>query len=177
MGCDIHGVIEVHIEGHWQKALSLADMSPRNYGLFALLFGVRGDSPYEYKYRGFPRDIAWYSEFEFCDECEGSGHDEASLEMKERFHKYHPDEKECQHCCDWHSVSWITWQEVERHWDEIIRVISGRYPNPEWEFVFNTMRFWASYLPERVKVIESTPALSTGKEDTSRVRMVVWFDN
>src|SRR6266568_2736 len=144
MGCDIHGVVEVFLDGDWQKALSLANISPRNYDLFSLLFGVRGQSPYDYKYRGFPQDMAWYSGYEFCEECTGNGHDEASLERKEQFRKYNPNEKECQHCVDWHSVSWITWQEVQSRWDEII---------------------------------ESTPTLSTGKEDMSRVRMIVWFDN
>ena len=177
MGCDIHGIVEVFIDGEWQGVLSLADVSPRNYSLFALLFGVCGSSPYEYKYRGFPRGMSYHSQSEFCDECEGTGHHDASLEMKQSFQKYHPNERRCDHCCDWHSVSWITWKEIEQHWDEIMGAVGGRYSQLQWQFVFDTMRFWATYLAERVQIIESTPALSTGKEDTSRVRMIVWFDN
>jgi hypothetical protein len=179
VGCDIHGVVEVHFNGEWHKALSLDSISPRNYALFALLFGVRGESPYEYKYRGFPRDIDTCTEYDFCDDCRGYGHHDASAEKLAQYRSYDWNDGKhyCDHCCDWHSVSWITWREVERHWDEIMECIQGLLPDPEWKFVFDTMRFWSVYLHKEAGVIESTASLSTGQEDTSLARMIVWFDN
>lgn len=58
--------------------------------------------------------------------------------------------------------------------EEIMRIIRGE---AGWKLVFETMRFWSLYLAKEARIVETTATLATGQEDTSRVRMIVWFDN
>jgi len=162
MGCDIHGSVEIFHQGEWKRVMDIGDISPRNYALFAELFGVRGYSSLESNYggRGFPADVALGTKYAFCMHCEGEGR------------------KDCGGpCADWHSTSYITIQEIERHQELITRCIGKDVWAQEWHVVFDSMRFWSEYLKEQVVIVESRATLSTGKEDTSRVRLIVWFDN
>lgn len=179
MGADIHGVIEVHVDGQWRETFSIEDLSPRDYWFFATFFGVRGRSPFPYKYRGFPEHPSWYTLNAFCSDCRGQGHREASKEALTGFRERYPGKEYCDTCLDFHSVSWMSWKEFERHIKELDEWTSEedqQYGSKRWKLIFDTMRFWETLLATD-PVIESSPTLTTGEEDTSRVRLVVWFDN
>lgn len=180
MGCDIHEIVEIQHNGEWKPVMDIGTLSPRNYALFAELFGVRGYSSLGKKHyggRGMPVNRHYRTASTFCEECDGDGHPEMSRDLAGWIEKYGHGKKYCQDCGDWHSPSYITIQEIEQHYDLIKQCIGKESYQQEWHVVFDTMRFWAEYLKEQVQIVESTPALSTGKEDTSRVRLIVWFDN
>lgn len=83
MGCDIHGMIEVKIDGEWTgySRISLA----RDYRLFSLLAGVRssGDRPEPIAPdRGFPDDAAKITRL-MRDDDGSDGHSDTFLTLDE----------------------------------------------------------------------------------------------
>ena len=99
MGCDIHLHQEVKIKGVWHhyKHQSVA----RNYQLFGIMAGVRGDGPAVVEPRGIPDDATVLTKFSAgiwsCDMHHASWlSSEEVVKVFQRFFRSDPFES-----CDW----------------------------------------------------------------------------
>jgi hypothetical protein len=94
MGCDIHPHIQfVHrpgLDGHKEFLDSWTVVLSRDYQLFALMAGVRGDLEPVSEPRGLPEQISW--------------------EIDEEAFEYAGGEKRPEP--DWHTYSWLTLDEL-----------------------------------------------------------------
>jgi len=167
MGCDIHGTIEVYM-GRWLCALNITDFSPRNYTLFSNFFGVRGPNLLPYKDRGFPDGISWGTKGTFCEDCDGAGHPQAAEALRKKWLSYRKDTGYCQKCQDYHSVSYLTIREVNKHQEPLEKCIGD---SARWLFVFDMMECYNLYIQQNGQ--EKTAP----EDDGSTVRLIVWFDN
>lgn len=69
MGCDIHMHVEIRLDGKWEH-WSCPDI-PRNYALFGVLAGVRGDGPcITGEPRGVPADCSKVTQWAGKDDFE-----------------------------------------------------------------------------------------------------------
>lgn len=101
MGCDIHMFVEYKIDsGAWQahdghvleieepdteyEYEYVKEVSPtgRNYNLFAMLAGVRGEYDDSYEIRGVPHDVSKVVQLA-VDNMEGDGHSHSYLSLDE----------------------------------------------------------------------------------------------
>ena len=82
MGCDIHTVIERKHNGNWVAELNLEGgaIESRDYQLFNLLAGVRGEGPAEP--RGLPDDISTSAEMAAAN-WDSDGHSHSWIDLKE----------------------------------------------------------------------------------------------
>lgn len=147
MGCDIHLHVEAKVNGHWEH-YSNPDVQ-RNYELFAMMAGVRGDATPIALPRGLPEDANRLTRLDA---------------------EYHDDG---------HNHSWLSSEEVcllaERGAKEFgWKQTWHRGPNPGWEtdyfgyFFRNTFWGWHAFPEDRKHLRES------GVED---FRFVFWFDS
>ena len=95
MGCDIHLHTEVKIHGKWEHYGS--PNVPRDYGLFALMAGVRkgnDDKPISLP-RGLPKDVSTLTKFA-SDYMGSDGHSHSYLNANEIIilEKYYADQGE-----------------------------------------------------------------------------------
>lgn len=80
MGCDIHLHQEVKIKGVWHHYRDTR--TPRHYGLFSKMAGVRGDETPIAKARGLPQDVTEFTKF--CSDYDGDdGHTHSYLTLDE----------------------------------------------------------------------------------------------
>lgn len=147
MGCDIHLHIEVKLEGRWEHYG--APSMERNYPLFELLAGVRGDvrnaiSPP----KGLPSDMTNVTKFD-CNERWG---------------------------LDGHSHSWVSAKEISEI-EKMAQARSIHVPvgkewggRWEWETATNSYLFGNGYAGFVDYPSDNIPGL----ED---LRFVFWFDN
>lgn len=78
MGCDIHLVLEKKWQGQWVGVPMKRCPRTRNYKLFGLLAGVRGDGPDP---RGVPEDASPLARMEIERwDCDGHSHSWRSLQ-------------------------------------------------------------------------------------------------
>ena len=81
MGCDIHGTIEIKVDGKWIMINRLPFDGPacdRNYKRFAALAGVRGEGP---EPRGIPSDVS-ESTLLYIQEWDCDGHSHSWMDLK-----------------------------------------------------------------------------------------------
>jgi hypothetical protein len=147
MGTDIHGTIEVLTEHYdmveWKVMATIGDFSLRSYGLFSYLFGVRGSCQTNCANRGFPPRASWSTR----DAYKRGSNDNT-----------------------WHSLTYITWNELKPHMEKVRSIIQANAEwNEEWTLIFDLIEWLANRI--------NTSMLAGGEHDTSRVRLVVWFDN
>ena len=151
MGCDIHMNLEYSLwnfsEGKFDSSLALN--VGRDYTLFGLLAGVRGDSYNEIAPpRGVPEDIVHDTALRYTLDAEEHKDypwfKEWTGEMKGR--GWHPD---------WHTASWLTPDEL----DEVCRRYSniGRGITNDLTFLRDVVR--------------------SAKNNYKSARVVFWFDN
>jgi hypothetical protein len=81
MGCDIHLALERNYKGQWVGVPipNVTAARSRNYELFALLAGVRGDGP---EPKGIPDDTSGLSQIEI-DRWDGDGHSHSWCSLQE----------------------------------------------------------------------------------------------
>jgi hypothetical protein len=120
MGCDIHAFIdydEIHQDGistfHW-GSIKLE----RNYWLFSLLAGVRGEREQSLQPKGLPKTMSWQVRREvylqLIDDADINDNTERCI-GKEHAKKHNwkmVDEYYCEHP-DWHSHSYLSLEELD----------------------------------------------------------------
>jgi len=173
MGTDIHGCVEVYIDGYWKCFIDIEEVTGRNYKFFGVFFDVRGDASLSFARRGMPEDISWRAQTKFCSECDGNGHREANNQRKARFISNYPSISRqhtfCPECSHWHSVSYLTMQEINDNYDALMDCIKD---DKQTVFLFDTMHMLSVYAQKNFEIQK----MRIG-EDLSDVRLIVWFDS
>lgn len=174
MGCDIHAYVEV--VDHYPDGCSFAHgfaalEMDRNYGLFAVLAGVRNDDSIRplSEPRGVPPDLSSLASDDYWlmvdDELAAKEWDGyISAEAADRSVQYGAAERVLGDSLrqvansDWHSASWLTLSEME---EAQRRFAALAYPDP------GTSR-------ELRAIVEMMRGL---QDATHTARLVFWFDN
>lgn len=161
MGCDIHCYIECKRKDskYWYL---FGNMNPgRNYTLFSVLAGVRGDESPLYPVRGIPSDLGMLvSSYYWLYISENYPNDEGncSREKAENYVRhgshYNQDRTRVSHP-DWHSHSWLSTTEFSTVLDQY-RTIPLHHPIPEYRAILAAMQVL---------------------NEEYEVRIVFWFDN
>jgi hypothetical protein len=121
MGCDIHAFIdydEIHQDGistfHW-GSIKLE----RNYWLFSLLAGVRGEREQSLQPKGLPKSMSWQVRKEvylqLIDDADVNDYTVEGYIGREHAKKHNwkmIDEYHCEHP-DWHSHSYLNLEELD----------------------------------------------------------------
>lgn len=164
MGCDIHAFIEIKERDVWESVSE--PYFSRNYGMFGLMAGVRGDSIL-FKPRGLPKDCGWNVNFQNNLFITTNTTDEhcTTKEMAEQWvacgtSKWADEEHKTVTHPDWHSHSWLTIEEFSKcitHHAKLARANGYEGTAPYYKIALGTMR----------------AAKKLGYE----VRLVFWFDN
>ncbi len=180
MGCDIHLLIEYDEKGvtpfsENENIESFSDGEiyvSRNYFVFNAMAGVRGDGLQEpiIAAKGFPEKSSheaiksYYSyvvdegEKIFSEEHElRENADEYVAKGYSHYRDHHLKEKGWVSCPDWHSASWLTYQ-------ELMNVINVEYIDYE-------------YFPKELNVVISALESIEKNFGKNRSRVVFWFDN
>jgi len=164
VGCDIHMFIEYsQFEGHWSP-FSGEIYGDRDYELFGLLAGVRGEASAVIAPRGLPDNLGWVArnkaylsitpDKEYHGEEGWVSETQAKVWIKNGCSRFFSDSHhgEIAHP-DWHSHSWMTNKEFK----SVLKKISKR-------------GYFATY-----KAIVAT--MDAFEKDGIKVRLVFWFDN
>ena len=178
MGCDIHLYVESKPKNSdiWFTTGFGGEFSERNYEIFAKLAGVRGEPDHEtfIEPRGVPENICWgtlqgytlhvmdddkYNEDTYY-QCSGDFCNRSSAEkwVKNGYSRYWDDNKVLITGPDWHSASWLTFEEFEK----IINTIN-----------LDELGYNKQY-PDYVALLEYMRVFHNYGRD---VRIVFWFDN
>lgn len=126
MGCDIHVCVELKESwGNKWCACILEDgaFSDRNYVLFGMLAGVRGDGPTISEPRGWPPDLS--PEVKTAIENDMGDHSASWLTVKEilEFHKSGEQQQYCEHFFNWLRFE-STWLEyIVKETPERVRLV------------------------------------------------------
>lgn len=178
MGCDIHLYVESKPKNcdTWFTTGFGGEFSERNYTMFGKLAGVRDEPDYEtfIEPRGVPKDISWcaldgytlhvvendkYEEDSYYQDAEGyCKRSDAEMWVKNGYSKYWNDDKLLVSGPDWHSASWLTFEEYEK----IINTLNS-----------DALGYNRQY-PDYVALLEYMRVFHNCGQD---VRIVFWFDN
>ena len=169
MGCDIHMYVEYKRKDEGNYSNFGGRINPgRNYYLFGLLCqGIRSDLKEGIPERGLPNDCAWPARSDNqlyvteTDYSEGEcSRDSAESWVNSGSSKYTDEEKKWVTHPDWHSHSWITYEEFKDQY-ALFNV------KKEEEKVFYKE-------PEYDALLAALKSFHDGGYD---VRIVFWFDN
>jgi hypothetical protein len=207
MGCDIHGYVEVrkYDFGEWYDCIDIQSIVGRNYNMFALLFGIRNYANYIplTENRGLPEGLSdrakekikyWAEDghshsFVTWQELQTINWDEYGTSLSEWIYGYHsPTDQEHFTCFGdssiltrEHHAIMAKGETVEVQGNFYRRKVekTGDSLSSDWKCLFDLMKVLDEYHRKgdlEANVIESVPAIAK-IEDTSKVRLVVWFDN
>jgi len=146
MGCDIHGFIEVKHKGKWE-CYDKIPLRTRNYDLFSLIAGIRGNEKPISEPKGIPEDVSEIVKAEFKS-WEEDAHTPTWLSSKES-------------------------NEVYKKFDKIVKrdlKNQGKEEKDAWlvygidSFVYQLDTYGSYFLKENLVKYED-------------VRIVIWFDN
>ena len=192
MGCDIHTYLEYKEDERWDGIRHVR--IPRNYGLFAVLAGVRAyNAEVEmFRPRGVPDDISWETRDDYTLYITSDGGDEGhcTREQAENYVKYgsrYWDSKKTRVTHpDWHSASWLSLGEFKVAYDRFrayykqpILPNLDKYKNDHDGFIKELERTKdetepISPIPEVEAIIAYLEVFRQHSYDT---RIVFWFDN
>lgn len=162
MGCDIHCYVEYKRKDstHWNSFGERINPG-RNYTLFGLLAGVRGDDSPLYAVRGIPSDMGYYAASDYWLYISHDSKDQegnCSPEQAEKYIQYgshySADSTRVSHP-DWHSHSWLSITEFA--------TVLDRYHT----------------IPLHPSAVEYRALLAAMRvlNEEYDVRIVFWFDN
>jgi hypothetical protein len=163
MGCDIHCYVEYKDRSgstHWNSFGERINPG-RDYQLFALLAGVRGEGEPLYPVRGVPAGLGYYASIDYWLYISDDYPDSEGCCSTETAHAYaidgshYSEDKSRISNPDWHSHSWLTTAE------------------------YNNCLDACDQLPYHYSLVEYRALLAAMRslENTHDVRMVFWFDN
>lgn len=169
MGCDIHAYIEFQeyedkdgnpMYWNWSGRVWFS----RNYWLFELMAGVRGDNKL-YEPRGIPEHLSWMVQDEYTlrpvPSSSSANEGECTIENAHSWianglsEWVNEDHRRITHP-DWHTPSWLNVAEMEHVYGEYLK---SRHPSE----------------PRVEAIIAAMKALNQNTPDKSR--LVFWFDN
>lgn len=149
MGCDIHGYIEYEDwkdeEGKVHRGCFGGGRINRDYRMFALLAGVRGDGCI-YKPRGIPKELSYkvFEEFHIYisneyPEGEGNTSPELAAKWVKSGYSEYVSEKYVTNP-DWHTPSWLSVEEYENVLEARKRMDNGWFINQKWYAILAAMK-------------------------------------
>ncbi len=185
MGCDIHAFVEKRTEGKWECITEIEDdegyLSPkkqiyseRNYSLFGILAGVRGDSKPIKEPVGLPDDVSEMVK-KISDQWDSDGHSHSYYTLKEliQFDENTPIPESGYMMKD----RWAKFQESLQtpEPDYNLRYPYAGWANPELGWEYHKWQVPAKVVASTLyeKVI---PELKTLGEPED-IRIIFWFDN
>lgn len=201
MGCDIHGYVDYDLpypSGIYTRHLASVSIS-RDYWLFTLLAGVRGESiqgqePIS-EAKGLPERMSWRVEHEaymiVLDQEETEEYHCCTRKDAEKWGSHYTDaSKKYIHHPDWHSHSWLSLEEVE----EVVRrysllknqekdLLEVGKPLPEGHVVLKEFT-GGDYLIAKespiqvpVELLAIRDMMKTVEAAGYKSRFIFWFDN
>lgn len=200
MGCDIHGpyLEQIDQNGNWNLVAKLDWW--RDYSLFGLMAGVRGDGEGQpcFDPKGFPNDTHWSTKCDYGlyvkkenDAQEGYCSQAKAAEWIESGCSDVLIEREGEIIMisgpDWHSASWLSTQEVKLLIERYKSAIEATVEEMRKHFEELKQRHkdfagnWEAFNPmnhENVKLTQAAYNMMRELETPSRpCRLVFWFDN
>lgn len=169
MGCDIHMYVEYKRKDQEHYCNFGGRINPgRNYYLFGLLCkGIRSDLNEGLPEKGLPDKLAWASrsDSQLYITDAGEADDECSRENAERWvangsSTYTDEEKKSVTHPDWHSHSWVTYEEFKQQYD-----------------IFNAKRQEEGSTYTEPEYDALLAALKSFHDEGYDTRIVFWFDN
>lgn len=205
MGCDIHAYIEI-VNKADSRGKPYVDCFGgirigRDYNLFTLMAGVRGDQAQAlFQPKGFPDpviDMSWQVRDDYClyvvdeekDEQENScSRKQAEKWVKSGSSEWVGEDKRLVTHPDWHTPSWLNIEELDMVQNEYVKLMA-KYSYKEYFDLQNKMKDepqWADMFERMISHFRITPhhklagvigAMKGLRTDYCEPRLVFWFDN